>query len=101
MTITPATEQLTHLLSRYSRRELAVRLFECSEPEAVLLGSAILGAVAGREYPDVLSAMGAMNAVERVITPQGGAVADYHDRKHRVFHRMYEDQMAYRDLLSS
>lgn len=71
------------------------------EPEAVLLGSAILGAVAAREYPDVLTAMGAMNAVERVIAPQGGAVAEYHDRKHRIFHRMYEDQMAYRDILSN
>jgi FGGY-family pentulose kinase len=69
------------------------------EPEAVLLGAAILGAVASGDQPSVLAAMGAMNRADRVVDPAGGPVAAYHQAKHRVFHRMYEDQMAYRDLM--
>ncbi len=70
------------------------------ESEAILLGSAILGAVAAGAYSSVLDAMGAMNHAERVIEPAGGSIAEYHDAKHRVFHRMYEDQMAYRGMMS-
>ncbi len=69
------------------------------EPEAVLLGAAILGAVASGDQPSVLAAMGAMSAADRVIEPAGGAVMRYHAAKHRVFQRMYDDQMAYRGLM--
>ncbi|HVK65626.1 MAG TPA: FGGY-family carbohydrate kinase [Polyangium sp.] len=69
------------------------------EPEAVLLGAAILGAVASGDQPTVLAAMGAMSEAGAVVTPTGGEVARFHDRKHRVFLRMYEDQMAYRALM--
>jgi FGGY-family pentulose kinase len=69
------------------------------EPEAVLLGAAILGAVASGDQPSVLAAMGAMSAADRVIEPASGAVARYHEAKHRVFQRMYQDQMAYRELM--
>lgn len=70
------------------------------EPEAVLLGAALLGAVAGGRYATVIEAMGAMSAAGRVVEPRTGAVAAYHEKKHRVFLRMYEDQMAYRALMS-
>lgn len=66
------------------------------EPEAVLLGSAILGAVASGAFASVLEAMGAMNASGRVIEPAGDKVAAYHNAKFKVFLRMYEDQLAYR-----
>lgn len=66
------------------------------EPEAVLLGAAILGAVASGDAPSVLAAMGAMNHAGSVIEPAGGDVGRYHAAKHRVFLRMYDDQMAYR-----
>lgn len=69
------------------------------EPEAVLLGAAILGAVASGDQPSVLAAMGAMSEVDRVIEPASGAVAAYHAAKHRVYQRMFEDQMAYRALM--
>jgi len=69
------------------------------EPEAVLLGAAILGAVASGDQPSVLAAMGAMSEAGAVVLPTGGEVARFHDRKHRVFLRMYEDQMAYRALM--
>ena len=70
-----------------------------AEPEAVLLGSAILGAVASGAFPSVLDAMAAMNKAERVIEPSRGAVAEFHAKKHKVFHRLYEDQLKYREML--
>jgi FGGY-family pentulose kinase len=70
-----------------------------AEPEAVLLGSAILGAVASGAFASVLDAMRAMNKAERIIEPSRGAVADYHSRKHKIFHRMHEDQVAYRGMV--
>ena len=70
------------------------------ESEAVLVGSAVLGAVASGDQPNVLSAMANMNAAGREVLPARGATSDYHDRKHRVFHRMYDDQLAYRALMS-
>jgi FGGY-family pentulose kinase len=70
------------------------------EPEAVLLGSAILGAVAAKAYPTILEAMSAMTAVASSIQPNT-QTADYHRKKYRVYHRMYEDQVAYREMMSS
>lgn len=69
------------------------------EPEAVLLGSAVLGAVAAGRYRSVAAAMAAMNRAGRTIEPTGGATARYHAAKHRVFHRMHRDQLAYRKLM--
>jgi FGGY-family pentulose kinase len=71
-----------------------------AEPEAVLLGAAILGAVASGDFASLLGAMAAMNRADRVIVPAGGPTADYHARKHQVFQRMYQDQLAYRRLMS-
>ena len=70
------------------------------EPEAVLLGSAILGAVASGDFPSVLDAMAGLDGAGESITPSGGAVADYHQAKHRVFQRMYEDFLVYRRLMA-
>jgi ribulose kinase len=69
------------------------------EPEAVLLGSAMLGAVASGHYPSLLVAMTAMNEAAVVVEPSGGAVAGFHQGKHRVFQRMYDDQLAYRAMM--
>jgi FGGY-family pentulose kinase len=69
------------------------------EPEAVLLGSAVLGAVASGDFASVLEAMAAMNQNERIVEPTRGDVAAYHQKKHGVFLRMYDDQMAYRALM--
>jgi D-ribulokinase len=70
------------------------------EPEAVLLGAAILGAVASGTYPDILEAMRSMNAAASRIQPAKGPVAEYHNRKYKVFRRMFNDQMAYRQLMA-
>lgn len=75
------------------------RLILPKEPEAVLLGAAILGAVAAGDRASVLEAMTAMNVADRVVVPAGAAVLSYHQRKHAVFQRMYADQMAYRELM--
>jgi FGGY-family pentulose kinase len=70
------------------------------EPEAVLLGAAVLGAVASGDQPSVLAAMAAMNAAAGEVQPAGGEVAAYHARKHEVFQRMYDDQLAYARLMA-
>ena len=69
------------------------------EPEAVLLGSAMLGAVAAGKYGSVITAMAAMSATGRTIKPSKGRVAAFHTRKHLVFHRMHDDFVAYRELM--
>ena len=43
--------------------------------------------------------MARMNTVDRVIEPASGAVREFHQRKHRVFMRMHDDQLAYRALV--
>lgn len=59
------------------------------EPEAVLLGSAILGAVASGVYPDILTAMQEMNSPGQIIHPARGKVAEFHNKKYRAFHYLY------------
>lgn len=76
------------------------RVVLAREPEAVLLGSALLGAVAAGRYTSVVDAMAAMSAAGSVVEPRMGPVRAYHAKKHSVFLRMYEDQMAYRALMS-
>jgi FGGY-family pentulose kinase len=70
-----------------------------TEPEAVLLGSAVLGGVASKHFPSVLAAMNAMNSAEKIVEPTKGKVAAYHDSKYRVFHRMHADFLSYRDMM--
>ena len=71
------------------------RILLPKEPEAVLLGSAILAARAAGRFPSVVAAMCAMSAVDRVVEPNPAARA-FHDAKQRVFLRMHDDQLAYR-----
>jgi len=70
------------------------------EPEAVLLGSAVLGSVAAGDFKTVIDAMAAMNSAGETITPAAGDVKQYHDAKYKVFHRMYDDFIAYRDMVT-
>jgi FGGY-family pentulose kinase len=77
------------------------RLVLPKEPEAVLLGAAVLGAVAAGGHASVLSAMRAMNAAGRVFTPAGGRVRRYHEAKYKVFHGLHHDFVAARRLMAS
>lgn len=70
------------------------------EPEAVLLGAAILGAVAAGDFGSVLEAMSALNHVGDSLAPTGGAVAEYHRAKHVVFQSMYDAFMAQREIMA-
>lgn len=71
------------------------------EPEAVLLGAAVLGAVAGGAYPGVRVAMAAMSAAGRTIAPASPEVRAFHDKKYAVFLRMHADYLAYRDIMDA
>ncbi|MBT3341452.1 MAG: FGGY-family carbohydrate kinase [Gemmatimonadetes bacterium] len=77
------------------------RIILPAEPEAVLLGSAILGATASGAYDSLIDAMGAMNRVGETIESASGAVRQYHDAKYAVFQRMHDDFMAYREMMAS
>jgi FGGY-family pentulose kinase len=68
------------------------------EGEAVVLGAAALGAVAGGAYPDLQSACIAMAAAGDEILPRSD-VAAYHERKYQVFRRMYSDQKKYEETM--
>jgi hypothetical protein len=41
-----------------------------------------------------------MSAADTVIEPCQGPAASYHEAKHEVFLRMYEDQMQYNALMN-
>jgi FGGY-family pentulose kinase len=77
------------------------RVVLAREPEAVLLGAAMLGAVASGRYPSLLAAMGAMNEVATVLAPSGGELERFYEGKYRVFLRMHGDQLAYRALMQT
>jgi FGGY-family pentulose kinase len=70
------------------------------EPEAILLGAAMLGAVAGGAHANLPAAMATMSRAGTSLPPTGGAVRRYHNAKYAVFLRMYEDQMTYRALMA-
>jgi FGGY-family pentulose kinase len=77
------------------------RLVLSREPEAVLLGSAVLGAVAAGRQPTVFAAMCAMNRVAGVVAPAGGRIARYHAAKHRIFHRLHAGYVADRRVMNA
>lgn len=75
------------------------RLVLPREPEAVLLGSAVLGAVAAGAFDSIPAAMAVMNAAGAVIEPQGGETARFHAAKHRAFQQMHADWKNLRELM--
>ena len=68
------------------------------EPEAVLLGTAILGAVASGEFPDVSQGMTSMCRAAKSIFPNSSTAA-FHQVKYEVFKEMYEFQKKMRDKM--
>lgn len=61
---------------------------EADEP--VLLGSAILGAVAGGAFADMPSAMAALTCVAKTFEPAGGAIAEAHATRFRQFRALQD-----------
>jgi len=74
------------------------RILLAEEPEAVLLGSAMLGAVASGRFPDVLAAMTSMSRPGRVVEP-AAETARYHEAKGRVFELMLQHQRMYSEQM--
>ncbi len=68
------------------------------EPEAVLLGAALLGAVASGAYADIPAAMQAMCRAASVITPNPDTV-DYHAAKFEIYQELYAQQKARRERM--
>jgi D-ribulokinase len=56
--------------------------------EPVLLGSAMLAAVAAGSHKDVRSAMSAMSSHEKIYEPAGGAIADWHRTRFTAFGKL-------------
>jgi D-ribulokinase len=58
--------------------------------EPVLLGAAMLGAVAARQFDGVPSAMAAMSQIERRYAPATGDTAAVHDRRFDAFRKLQD-----------
>jgi FGGY-family pentulose kinase len=69
------------------------------EAEAVILGSAILAAVAAGAFPNIPAAMKAMSHAGEVIQPNP-ANADYHQAKFEIYREMYEEQLRRRERMA-
>lgn len=65
-----------------------VRIAEPSTNEPVLLGSAMLGAVAGGAYKDVQTAMSSMSGLERVYEPASGQIALRHKQRFKAYEEL-------------
>jgi len=72
-----------------------------AEDEGVLLGSAILGAVAAGVHSSVPEAMRRMCAVAEVVPPTEDSVVlqRYYEAKYTVFRKMELDQQNYRSIM--
>ena len=68
------------------------------EPEAVLLGAAILGAVASGSHADIPAAMHAMCRSASVVEPNPETAA-YHAAKYEVYRELYDQQKARRERM--
>jgi len=77
------------------------RVVLSEEPESVLLGSSMLGAVASGEKNDLLHAMATMSAAKTIIEPQRDATSRYHEAKYQVFRQLHDDQLAYRKMMAA
>ncbi|WP_102109949.1 FGGY-family carbohydrate kinase [Oceaniglobus roseus] len=69
-------------------------------PEPVLLGAAMLGAVAAGQYDSVRDCMGAMSHIGKRHDPAGGAVAERHAARFAAYIAMQEAERALRARLA-
>ena len=67
--------------------------------DAVLLGSAMLGACAADIHPSLDVAMAQMNRIAHVVQPTA-ADCSFHDAKYAVYRRMIDDQRAYTAIMA-
>lgn len=69
------------------------------ETESVLLGASILGACAANYFPNMETAINVMGGKGDIVYPNKNDL-DYHEKKYRVFLKMYEDQLCYNDIMN-
>ncbi|CAK1545165.1 unnamed protein product [Leptosia nina] len=69
------------------------------EKESVLLGSAILGACASQYFNNVETAIQNMGGKADVVKPTAH-MKQFHDKKFKVFIKMFQDQMQYRNIMN-
>ena len=67
--------------------------------EAMLLGTAMLAAVAAGRFKTVLEAMSAMSKPGEIIRPRTKNQA-YHNKKYKVYKKLYQDQLSYKKIMS-
>ncbi|WP_160003402.1 FGGY-family carbohydrate kinase [Rhizobium sp. 18055] len=65
--------------------------------EPVLLGAAMLGAVASQAFGDLQRAMATLSSVDRVYTPAEGAVMETHAKRYDAFRKMQALSRTIRD----
>jgi len=66
--------------------------------ESVLMGGAMLAATASGNFPNLYAAIQGMWAMGEKVLPRD-SFKDYHDKKYKVFHEMYHDQIKYNDMM--
>jgi ribulose kinase len=70
------------------------------ESEAVLLGTAILGAVASGEFSDIFQGMKSMCQTAKSISPNPSTAA-FHQAKYEIFKEVYEFQKKMHDKMNT
>ncbi|MEL7176511.1 MAG: FGGY-family carbohydrate kinase [Pseudomonadota bacterium] len=70
-------------------------------PEPVLLGAAMLGAVAGGQYTTLTDAMAAMSSIKTRFSPARGPIADLHDARFDAFQTLQQADHTLRSALAS
>lgn len=68
------------------------------EIESVLLGAAMLGACAAKHFKNMEEAIRSMGGKGRVVRPNDDVV-EYHNKKYKVFLKMYDHQLEYRKIM--
>ena len=75
------------------------RLILPKEKESVLLGSAMLGAVASGIFENLKDAMSSMSSKDKIINPNL-ITKEYHQEKYEVFQKLYDHQTEYDNIMN-
>lgn len=76
-------------------------ILSTASPEPVLIGAAMLGAVASGAQPSLSDAMANMSSVKSRSTPAGGQIAALHDARFETYLALQEAERELRSRMSS
>merc|ERR1711966_195801 len=88
-----------NLFLREHANIVALPVVLCEEPEAVLLGGAVLAATASAVWPSMKLSMSEMCRAGKTVHPDP-ETTQFHKHKYAVWKEMYNDQMKYRRLMA-